>query len=53
VLPELEPNSSGYWWGGREGIGQYGVGEGKVPNYWVEDRLKDIFYNMGNTANIL
>lgn len=33
VLLELETNSSGYWWGGREGIGQYGVGEGKVSNY--------------------
>ena len=42
--------TSGYQWK-REG--QYSGGRVGVTNYWMQDRLKDVFYNMGTIANIL
>ena len=36
----------------EEGRGNSGVGEWEVQ-YWVQDRLKDVLYNMQNIANIL
>ena len=35
------------------GRGQHRGGGVGGTNYWVEDRLKDVLYNTGNTANIL
>ena len=42
--------TSGYQWR-REG--QCSVGRVGVTKYWMQDRLKDVFYNMGTIANIL
>ena len=42
--------TSGYQW---KQEGQYSGGRVGVTNYWMQDRLKDVFYNMGTIANIL
>ena len=42
--------TSGYQWK-REG--ECSVGRVGVTKYWMQDRLKDVFYNMGTIANIL
>ena len=29
------------------------MGEWVLTNYWMQDRLKDVFYDMGTISNIL
>ena len=43
--------TSSYQWGGERR--KYRGGGVGGTNYWVEDRLKDVLYNTGKTANIL
>lgn len=44
---KLEVTSGGSGQGQQRGGGVGGT------NYWVSDRLKDVLYNVGDTANIL
>ena len=38
---------------GGGGRGSTVAGEWVLTNYWMQDRLKDVFYDMGTIANIL
>ena len=38
---------------GEKGGGQDRAGREGATNYWVQDELKDVLYNMGNRVKIL